>query len=87
MDPNDFSWQTDDAPCKHVPDPSIFFPNGNDPRLVQAKRVCLRCPRAIKDACLAFALEHDEQGVWGGTSERQRRDMRRRQVRVLVVAS
>ena len=40
-----------------------------------AKAVCAGCP--VRQACLEFALANDERwGVWGGTSERQRRAMR-----------
>lgn len=41
-----------------------------------AKRVCDRCE--IEAECLAWALANNEQfGVWGGTSERTRRALRR----------
>lgn len=56
-------------------DPESFFPEkGGSSRL--AKRVCAGCP--VADECLAYALEHDERwGIWGGTSERQRRTLKR----------
>jgi hypothetical protein len=41
-----------------------------------ARAVCARCP--VVDACLEYALADDELvGVWGGTSEVERRAMRR----------
>jgi WhiB family redox-sensing transcriptional regulator len=40
-----------------------------------ALAVCQRCP--VIEECLAFALEHGEAGVWGGTTEAERREMRR----------
>lgn len=41
-----------------------------------AKAVCRSCP--VVGECLAFALGHLElRGVWGGTSQRERRAMRR----------
>ncbi len=38
--------------------------------------VCARCP--VRDACLAMALADSSlTGVWGGTADRQRAEMRR----------
>jgi WhiB family redox-sensing transcriptional regulator len=43
----------------------------------QAKRVCARCPVCAQ--CLAWAINHDEMsGVWGGTTEMERRALMRR---------
>lgn len=57
-------------------DPDAFYPNNGQPT-APAKRVCVGCP--VTGDCLAYALAHNERfGVWGGTSERQRRAMRRR---------
>jgi WhiB family redox-sensing transcriptional regulator len=58
-------------------DPEIFFPEkGGSVR--EAKKICARCP--VRAECLDYALGHDEQyGVWGGTSEQERRRMRRDQ--------
>lgn len=40
-----------------------------------AKAMCAACP--VRVACLEYAMANDERfGVWGGTSERQRRAMR-----------
>lgn len=40
----------------------------------QAKRICARCP--VTDECLAWALRnHELTGVWGGTTEVERRAM------------
>lgn len=52
-----------------------FFPDkGGSTR--DAKRVCANCD--IRDACLEYALDHDERfGVWGGLSERERRQIRK----------
>lgn len=38
-----------------------------------AKGVCLTCP--VAQDCLEWALANNEAGIWGGTSEKQRRDM------------
>jgi len=62
-------------------DPELFFPIGNTgPALVQieeAKLVCQRCP--VLEPCLQWALESGQDaGVWGGLSEDERRDLKRR---------
>lgn len=58
-------------------DPEAFFPEkGGSTR--PAKRMCDGCE--VRDDCLAYALEHDERfGIWGGKSERERRQIRREQ--------
>ncbi len=66
-------------------DPELFFPIGTaGPAAVQveeAKVVCRRC--AVLGDCLAWALETgQDSGVWGGTSEDERRALARRGARV-----
>lgn len=57
-------------------DPDIFFPDRGD-SLAPAKEICVEC--IVKDECLEYAVEHGERfGVWGGTSERERRRIRKR---------
>lgn len=65
---------TADAECKGMPT-SWFFPEkGAD--WVQCRAVCDRC--VVKADCLDAALRRGEKfGCWGGTSERERRGMRR----------
>lgn len=38
----------------------------------RARAVCAACP--VKRPCLGFALDHEAQGIWAGTTERQRHD-------------
>ncbi|MFJ9536151.1 WhiB family transcriptional regulator [Streptomyces sp. NPDC101225] len=69
------------AACRSE-DPDLFFPIGTSgPSLMQteqAKAVCKRCP--VREECLRWALDTAEcVGVWGGTSELERRALRRRQ--------
>ncbi|MFI6655126.1 WhiB family transcriptional regulator [Streptomyces sp. NPDC050523] len=71
----------DRAACRSE-DPDLFFPIGTSgPSLLQteqAKAVCRRCP--VREECLRWALDTGEcMGVWGGTSEMERRALRRRQ--------
>ena len=66
-------------------DPELFFPIGTaGPAAVQveeAKVVCRRCP--VVSDCLSWAVETGQDaGVWGGTSEDERRALARRDVRV-----
>ncbi len=63
------------AECRNV-DPEMFFSNENDIYLYgeEARAVCRICP--LQTACLQFALDNDEQGIWGGTDERDRKAIR-----------
>jgi WhiB family redox-sensing transcriptional regulator len=74
----DTTWRNH-AGCK-LADVDLFFPAGaggvslND--IQAAKAVCQRCQ--VQDACLQFALETNQQdGIWGGTTEAERRRVRR----------
>lgn len=63
------------AACREL-DTNVFFPVGNSGSAVEeialAKRICASC--VVRSECLAFALEtKQENGVWGGTSEAERR--------------
>lgn len=66
-------WQ-ERALCAQT-DPEAFFPEkGGSTR--EAKRICQGCE--VRDACLDYALAHDERfGIWGGLSERERRRLKR----------
>jgi WhiB family transcriptional regulator, redox-sensing transcriptional regulator len=60
--------------CAEI-DPELFFPEKGC-SATQAKRICAQCE--VRAECLAWALANPEvQGVWGGLSEKQRRDPRR----------
>lgn len=61
--------------CKDVP-PDVFFPS-DGVGVEIARRICADCP--VKAPCLEYAMEqHIDHGVWGGTSERERRRIARR---------
>jgi WhiB family redox-sensing transcriptional regulator len=67
------------AACRDT-DPELFFPVGTTgAALVQiehAKAVCRICPVQVE--CLEFALgTNQDSGIWGGTSEEERRMIRR----------
>ena len=68
-----------DARCRDT-DPGLFFPIGTTGMAIEqiqnAKDVCDHCN--AKAACLEFALStNQDTGVWGGTSEEERRVIRR----------
>lgn len=72
------SWR-DSASCRST-DPDLFFPVGTTgPAISQiesAKAVCRACPSV--EPCLEFALANNQDsGVWGATSEEERRKLRR----------
>ncbi|MGX1267943.1 WhiB family transcriptional regulator [Streptomyces phaeoluteigriseus] len=67
-------------------DPDLFFPIGGSnsgPTAMQmdeAKAVCRHCP--VTRQCLAWAVDTGPvEGIWGGTTEGERRAMRLRAVR------
>lgn len=67
------------AACANL-DPEIFFPMTGGAhaarRIEKAKRICAGC--VLVAACLQFAITNGESGVWGGTTEDERRLIRRR---------
>lgn len=75
---------SDEPNCANV-DPELFFPQEiemSDSRVVSkyqnlgaAKAICNSCP--LKIQCLEYALKNYEVGVWGGTTEHQREDLRK----------
>jgi len=72
------NWRATGA-CRYE-DVNLFFPAGvtgpAEHQIKQAKSICARCP--VKDACLSFAIEtNQEYGIWGGTTEDERRVLRR----------
>jgi WhiB family redox-sensing transcriptional regulator len=71
------NWQ-DLAACQYT-DPEVFFPVKGGTS-APAKRICAAC--AVRMECLEFALDNDERfGVFGGTSEAQRRRILRDRAR------
>lgn len=63
-----------DAACRGV-DSAVFFPSRGEPTEA-ARELCAGCP--ARGPCLAYALDDEGlEGVWAGTSKRERRAMRR----------
>jgi WhiB family redox-sensing transcriptional regulator len=69
----------DHANCRGL-DPDLFFPVGTSgaslTEIEAAKRVCQGCP--VLTPCLRLALDLGPvHGIWGGTTEEERRALRR----------
>jgi WhiB family redox-sensing transcriptional regulator len=75
-------------------DPELFFPKDGDELYYDrnfksvyqnehaAKKICHACP-LIRE-CLEFATRNGEMGIWGGTTESERKSIRRRSLGVRV---
>lgn len=71
--------------CAEV-DPELFFPQEIDlgtnkiaavySDASAAKNICYSCP--LMADCLEYAINSQEIGIWGGTTERQRERLRKR---------
>lgn len=70
----DEGWKSRGA-CVGV-DPDLFYPERGQ-STQEAKAICRTC--SVRLNCLDYAVrEREIWGIWGGTSERERRVMRRR---------
>ncbi len=68
------------AACRDT-DPDLFFPVGTTgpaiEQIANAKAVCRQCES--QTACLEFAIAtNQDSGIWGGTSEEERRQLRKK---------
>ena len=64
--------------CRGEPLTLFYPPSGRRP--TEALAICARCP--VRVDCLEYAIEHHQHwGVWGGMTERQRFDEKRRRRR------
>ncbi len=77
-------WMNDGS-CRNHP-PEVFFPS-DGVGVTLAQRICSSCP--VRQPCLEYALENRiDLGVWGGTSERERRRiLKSRRIPIDVLAS
>lgn len=58
----------------------MFYPwTGTETAPPEIQRMCDGCK--VRPECLAEALDHHEVGIWGGTTEAQRRAMKRHYLR------
>ena len=69
FDLSETSWMSH-GNCAHR-DPAMFFPS-DGVGVEVARKACEGCP--VKVQCLEYAIaERIDHGVWGGSSERERR--------------
>lgn len=66
-------WRT--AACRDA-EPELFFPisatAASRAQVQRAKLICASCP--VRLECLRYALDNrQEQGIWGGLTEEERR--------------
>ncbi len=75
-------WRVD-AACRDL-DVDVFFPEPEGDT-GPAKAVCAGCP--VREECLEFALaSRQDDGVWGGLDEHERRRLRRRRQEAARIA-
>jgi WhiB family redox-sensing transcriptional regulator len=58
---------------------SLFFPTAetDTTTIERAREICMSCP--VTYDCLEYALETNQRaGIWGGTTEDERRSVRRK---------
>jgi len=79
----------EDTPLCSEVDPELFFPQESEVggiiyskyvNVTAAKQICDACP--LKLQCLEYAMSSNEIGIWGGTTEHQRRSLRRGRMRL-----
>lgn len=67
-----------DTNCVHY-DADLFFPDPEMPNfnylINEAKKICTGCPYIAE--CLTYAIDNKEPGIWGGTYEYERTQIRR----------
>lgn len=72
----DAPWRQN-AACRDSEYEMFFPPPENAAKVKMAALICEEC--VVKDDCLEYALETNQEfGVWGGLSEGDRRNYRRR---------
>lgn len=68
-----------EAACRHRSVPTDwFFSSGGYDHTHRALAVCRVCP--VQKQCLDFALSTSARGVWGGTTDIERQQLRRARV-------
>lgn len=70
----------EDAACRQT---DIFFSTGNEELDMKAKMLCFRCPVQLE--CLKYCFETGStSGIWGGYDEKERRQIKRRQMPIVI---
>lgn len=73
-DADDLTWHAD-ALCAQV-DPELFHPEVGQPTR-EAKKICAQCPVTVECLTSALSMTPTPTGVYGGLSDRERRNLRR----------
>lgn len=67
------------AACAGYPN-RLFFPTdetADEQKTAKAKAICQACP--VLQDCLTYSLETNQRsGIWGGTTEKERKSLRRK---------
>lgn len=62
-----------DVACRTAPE--LWQPHARgQSAITEAKAECAKCP--VRAGCLTWAIENDEHGIWGGTTEDERAAMK-----------
>jgi WhiB family redox-sensing transcriptional regulator len=61
------------AACRGSVNPDMFFPTQGRPEPERVE-LCQGCP--VRADCLREGLDTGSKGIWGGTTERQRRKLK-----------
>lgn len=73
IDKKDFLWM-EKANCQGTDTESFFIEIG-DVYPPSLKRICGECE--VRSDCLNYAIKYRMQGFWGGTTEQERRTIKR----------
>jgi len=65
--------------CRGMPVNLFFVRDRGDRYDPAARAACRGCP--VREECLDWAIAHHETGYWGGTTDVDRRSLRRRRRR------
>ena len=70
------TWQSHGA-CKGS-DPDQYFPHPyvSHAQIASIRAMCEACP--VRRECADWGIHHEQLGIWGGTTDRQRREIRRK---------
>lgn len=70
--------------AKNIPVDMFFPERGRNNNIAKAQQICVGCP--VRQQCFDYGMENDERGIWGGTTGRERRQLRMRQITVEQLA-
>lgn len=65
----------DSAKCLYHPDPDWFFEDLENNNAKRQKDFCSDCP--VISECLEYAMKVDVRGIWGGTTHKERKALRK----------